>query len=432
VDQAAVEDVGFAACGVLVVQNLLAAGNADNVALRAVDPATQAADPALQTALEAWLKAGRIKLADFLPAGLEDELADLAVDEGEPLETDYAEIFREHLKQHKGGKGAPVPAVTLLRAGDQAAQADKLRRAAQQRLLLLLPRLNEQTAGPAVRQELAALAERHVLNIIGWGTADEREQEPTAPAASVVEALHSLHTADGLPAAPVWWVGQLYGQDVLIDSHTLVSTVANQLVVGGKRQAGGTATYVVTGSGLVQSALEDLEPPFARAARVAWHSAAAAGLAGRAALERCVVTWVAVGRPGEALSHILKLASSEPDLILVAWELFTVLCLALARLPTAALDEMDILSALRRALPEFLDWADSAPAIENPPPFIAAFHELLLRYATEDASDMAALLAEARALWQQQGLAAPATRAVEVFTPAEVEGKLGKPKKRRY
>ena len=253
-----------------------------------------------------------------------------------------------------------------------------------------------------------------------------------SPASSVVEALHGLYTADGLPAAPVWWVGQLYGQDVLIDTHTLVSTVPNTLTYHGQRIPGGTATYVVTGSGLVQSAAEDLEPPFARAARVAWHSAAAAGLAGRAALERCVVTWVTVGRPGEAISHILKLASSEPDLILVAWELFTVTCLALARLPAAALDEIDILSGLRRALPEFLDWADSAPAIENPPPFIAAFREVLLRYATDDAADMAALLAETRQLWQSQGLLPPARRALDVFTVDESEPKGSKVKKRRY
>jgi hypothetical protein len=432
VDQAAVEDAGFSAAGMLVVHDLLASSKGDNVALRAVDPASQAVDPALQTVLDGWLKAGRVKLTDFLPAGLEEDLEALAVDDGEPLETDYAEIFQKQLQGQKAGKASGPKEVTLLSAGTQAAQAEKLRHSAQQRLLLLLPRLNEQTAGEAVRRELQALADRHVLSIVGWGTADERDQERVSPALSVVDALHSLYTADGLPAAPVWWVGQLYGQDVLIDSHTLVSTVPNTLTYQGQRLPGGTATYVVTGSGLVQSALEDLEPPFARAARVAWHSAAAAGLAGRAALERCCVTWVAVGRPNEALSHILKLASSEPDLILAAWDTFTVTCLALARLPAAVLDELDILSALRRALPEFLDWADSAPAIANPPAFIGAFHELLLRYATDDSTDMTTLLAETRQLWQSQGLTDTTRRALDVFTLAESEPKAGKVKKRRY
>lgn len=434
VDQAAVEDVGFGAVGVLVVQNLLAGDKADNVAVRAVDSATQAADPVLQAALEGWLKAGRVKVTDFIPAGLDDELADLAADDDSaPLETDYAELFREQLRSLKGQPAGKAPRdVALLRAGDQAAQAERLRKSAQQRLLLLLPHLSAHSAGEPVRRELKALADRNVLSIIGWGTADERDQERASPPAAVVEALHALHTADGLPAAPVWWVGQLYGQDVLIDSHTLVSSVANTLVARGQRLPGGTATYVVTGSGLVQSALEELEPPFARAARVAWHSAAAAGLAGRAALERCCVTWVAVDRPSEALSHILKLAANEPDMILVAWELFTVLCLALARLPAAALEALDILPALRRALPEFLDWADSAPAIADAPPFIAAFRELLLRYATDDATEMSTLLAETRQLWQAQGLSETNRRVVEVFTVAEAEPKGGKLKKRRY
>jgi hypothetical protein len=435
VDQAAVEDVDFGTSGVLVVQDLLAGDKADNVALRAIDPATQADDTGLQAALDAWLKAGRVKASDFLPAALDDEASDLAAEaaDGEPLETDYAAIFREQLRSQRGQPAGKAPReVALLRAGDQTAQAERLRKSAQQRLLLLVPRLNEQTAGELVRRELRALAERGVLSIIGWGTADERDQERVSPPASVVEALHGLYTAEGLPAAPVWWVGQLYGQDVLIDGHTLISTVANTLFMNGQRVAAGTATYVVTGSGLVQSALEELEPPFARAARVAWHSAAAAGLAGRAALERCCVTWVAVGRPGEALSHILKLASSEPDLILVAWELFTVTCLALARLPAAALEASDILPSLRRALPEFLDWADSAPAIANPPPFIAKFHDLLLRYATDDGADMGALLAEAQTLWQTDGLTEGKHRTVEVFTVPEPEGKTGKLKKRRY
>lgn len=104
VDQAAVEDVGFAACGVLVAQNLLAAASAGNLLLRAVDASTQAADPVLQSALDGWLKAGRIQPGDFLPQGWDAQAADLAADDDEPLDTDYAEMFREQLKNQKGAR----------------------------------------------------------------------------------------------------------------------------------------------------------------------------------------------------------------------------------------------------------------------------------------------------------------------------------------
>jgi hypothetical protein len=267
---------------------------------------------------------------------------------------------------------------------------------------------------------------------VGWGTADEQEQEPAPPAPGVVDALHGLFTPDGLPAAPVWWVGQLYGTDVLLDRAALVSTVPVAVTFQGRRVAAGGSTYHITEPGLVAAAAEELQPPFARAARLAWHAAARAPAAARLALERCCVTWVAAGRPGEALSHVLKLAASDPASIRVAWETLAVTLLALGRLPAEALEAMEAPAALRRALPEFLDWADSAAGDEAQIPFLAAWRSRLDQAARAGDDDLPALLADTRRLWAETALTSPGLRAADVFAPPRDEGGPARPKKRRY
>jgi hypothetical protein len=280
-----------------------------------------------------------------------------------------------------------------------------------------------------------------VASVIGWGTADEPDAEPLVPAKGVLEAIEKLRTPDGLPAAAIWWVGSLYGQDAIADAELLVSTVPNTLLERGQRVAAGAATYVVTAPDLVAAALEEFEPVLARATRQGWTAAVRLPESGRRALARCCQTWVAIRRPGEALSHILKLAATlgeeAPESMLVAWQLLSTVCLSLARLPEAGaasrLADMATADALRRAIPEFLDWADSAlpPVAGSQPPFVAAFHDLLLRYSQLDDDDLPQLLAETHELWREHAGAAPEPE--QVFSLAEEpDTRRDKPRKRRY
>ena len=61
---------------------------------------------------------------------------------------------------------------------------------------------------------------------------------------------------------------------------------------------------------------------------------------------------------------MLKLAASlaeeSPAAMPVAWEALTTICISLAPLSADDLADMGAPEALRRAIPEFLDWADSA------------------------------------------------------------------------
>jgi hypothetical protein len=189
----------------------------------------------------------------------------------------------------------------------------------------------------------------------------------------------------------------------------------------------------------VSEAVEDLEPVLARAARQAWQAAARAPETGRQALTAACQTWVAVRRPGEALSYLLKLASGvtaeAPAAMLAAWEALTVICLGLARLPADDLADMGAAEPLRGAIPEFLDWADSAlpPGGENLPPFVAAFHDMLVRYGQLEPEQLPGLLAELRQLWSELGQPAAAEGDLSLaFAGAEPdEAKLEKPKKRK-
>jgi hypothetical protein len=430
VDQVAVDDLGFFACGVLLGQSALTGEGR----LIAIDLDSQAPEAGLQRRLDEWLKAGRVKLADFLPAP-----AELEVDLGTPPEVAAEAPEYQKLYQAQLATGTAPAGVELLRTSNQHERAREILRGVQHTLLLCLPRLTEATAGARLAGALQSLAGRGVVSVIGWGTADERDNEPLAPAPRVIEALERLKTPEGLPAALVWWVGSLFGQDALADHALLVSTLQNALANQGASLPAGTATYVVTETQLVSAALEDVEPSLARAARQAWQAASRTPEPARQTLVRCCQTWVAVRRPGEALSHLLKLAATladeAPASMLVAWELFTTICLSLARIPAAELDNMGAPDGLRRAIPEFLDWADSAlpPVGQTQPPFVAAFHDLLVRNSQLEKDGLPLLIAEARKVWAEVAQAGGARSTSEVFSrPAEPAAKLDKPKKRRY
>lgn len=436
VDQVALEDTSFAAVGVLVVQEVLTG----QVSVRALDPDTQAADAGLQAVLDKWLKAKRVQWADFLPpapdADPDAEAAAAPAEAGPDAAPDFADRYRRYVEQQAAGDKLGPLEVELLRAGSGPARAQQLLAGTHHTALLLAPRLTPQTAGEGLRADLHALAARGVLTVVGWGTADEREGEPLAPAPGVIETLQRLQTPEGLPAVAVWWVGSLYGQDVMLDDRVLLSTVP------GPADAPTPSTYVVTAPDLVTTALEDLEPSFARAARLAWHAAASAPQQARQALARCCLTWVAVRRPGEALSHVLKLAAQvaeeEPEAMLAAWEMLAATLLPLARRAAAepaSLAALGLPDALRRAVPEFLDWSDSvlAPGSSGMTPYVTALHALLGQAAFDDAA-LPALLAGVLARWQAAYPPGALTSFSEAFTlPTDPDSRRDRlAKKRRY
>lgn len=439
VDQIAVDDLGSFAVGVLVVQSQLTGDGH----LVGVDVDSQEAWPELQARLDEWRKAGRIKLADFLPAATALELDLGASSSAAPEPTAYQQSYRAALAAGQAPGG-----IERLSAGVEAARGAQWVQAIQHTLLLFVPRLTSNTLRPGLLSALNDLAGRGVVTVIGWGAGDDREHEPAeAFGPDVVDTLTQMRTPDGLPAALTWWVGGLYGQDAVADQVSLASTLPNFLPGSGRDAASapaGVTTYLVTAPELVSIALEDLEPSLARAARQAWQSASRTldvrqhGAASQTLVAACQ-TWVAIRRPGEAFSHLLKLAASlaeeSPAAMLVAWKAFTTLCISLSPLPAADLSDMGAPDALRRAIPEFLDWADSAlpPTGETQPPFVAAFHDLLVRYSQLEPDDLPKLLAETRQLWSEVGRPAAASGLAQAFAgPAAVEPKLEKAKKRRY
>jgi hypothetical protein len=425
VDQVGLDNLGSYGCGVLVVQDTRAEPGRDNLALHAIDLESQAHDPALQRRLDAWLNVGQAHMRDYLP-GVEAGEAETAPEAADTL--DLGELARQ-----------PDSGVELLRANNQDDRARHLLRTARQAVLLVLPALDAGSLNDALLAHLHSLAGRGVPCLIGWGQADERDQEPGEPEPAGLRSIEAAITPDGLPAAAVWWVGQQVGQDVVFDRGAMLSTVPGTVVWGGEAYSAGSATYLIDEPELVQSAVDDLEPSFARAARQAWNSLSRAPQAARPALQRCCLTWVAIRRPGEALSHILKLAAAGAEAMPRAWEAMAVTCLALSRLPDADLAAMEAPAGLRRAAAEFLDWADSAgPAGAgcSPPAasFLNDFHAALTRFAISDQADgddTRRLFDELRQTWAA-AVAEAGPSALDVFAPAPAEAKPDRPKKRRY
>jgi hypothetical protein len=435
VDQVALEDLSSFAVGILVVQSLLTGQGR----LVGVDLESQETWPELQARLNEWLKAGRVKLADFLPAASPMEL-ELGAASSAPEPTEYQLRHRAALSAAR-----PPEAIELLASGAEAPRAAQWAQAIQHTLLLFVPHLSPAILRPGLLSVLNTLAERGVITIIGWGAADDREHE-SDPSAEVLDTLAQLAKPQGLPPVLTWWVGGLYGQDAVADQLSLASTLPNLLLdpaaPEGQPAPAGVTTYLVTDPELVGTALEDLEPALARAARQAWQTASRTPEAARQTLMAACQTWVAIRRPGEGLSHLLKLAASlaeeAPAAMPVAWEAFTTICLSLAPLPAADLSDMAAPEALRRAIPEFLDWAESAQtaAVDGAadrPPFVAALHDRLARHSQLEPDDLPKLLAEIRQLWAEVGQPAAAGGLAQAFAgpAATAESKTEKPKKRR-
>jgi len=121
--------------------------------------------------------------------------------------------------------------------------------------------------------------------------------------------------------------------------------------------------------------------------------------------------------------------------MLVAWEALTAVCLSLAPLPAADLADMGAPDALRRAIPEFLDWADSAalPAGDSVPPFVAGFRDLLARHSQLEPDELPKLLAATRQLWTEMGRpAAPEGMARAFAGPEKTKSQHEDAKTRRH
>lgn len=203
-----------------------------------------------------------------------------------------------------------------------------------------------------------------------------------------------------------------------------MSSVPHTLTVSAQRLSGGASTYVVTAPDLLQAALEDFEPPFARAARLSWHAVAGSARRARQELDRCCLTWLAIRRPAEAFSHLLKLAAqlaeNEPEDMLVAWEALTVTLVGLGGLLPGQADPAATAETLRRAIPEFLDWSDSGLVLggSGQTPFVSALRERLGQQTQWDPNSTESLLDDVRRLWASRGAPAARMPLSAVFTLA--------------
>src|SRR5262249_11212701 len=157
-----------------------------------------------------------------------------------------APAYQARYREALAAGSAPPEGLEQLRGAGQAARAAQWAQAVQHTLLLFVPRVTPQTFRPGLLSALNDLAERGVMMVMGWGAAETREAETAQPAPDVLDTLSHLHGPEGLPAAVLWWVGGLYGQDVVADQARLACSVPNLLVAGDQAIPAGVSTYLVS------------------------------------------------------------------------------------------------------------------------------------------------------------------------------------------
>jgi hypothetical protein len=403
-----VEECGYLARGLLVVQDTAAPEGQDNVSATAVDLAAGRRDTALEQTLGGWLESGRIKLADLLtpePEGAALSSADT------PLYLQHVlKAYQEQVAAIRDQTGdVPQDArIEWLSDEDLASRFAQVLEQARHTLVITLPQITDQILDAGSRQILKDLAQRNVITVLGWGSAPEQSQEERAPSKALLKSLHAIRTPEGVPAAAVWWTGNLRGKDVLADGAVQICSFPNRLRAGGAALSYGEAACHVPLPDLVREAHEHLEPLLADAAGQEWDKSAAQPADALPQLSRCCATWAALGRPDQAITRILNLARGDAGGASIALGLAGLVSSALARLPYEMLAGLGALDLMARAVPELAGLAQptdppGAPGLE----FAQGLGRLLRQYGGDHEPELARFLEDQRAAFEKIGLIAP-------------------------
>ncbi|MGK7920436.1 MAG: hypothetical protein AB4080_10580 [Trichodesmium sp.] len=144
---------------------------------------------------------------------------------------------------------------------------------ATQQVLIYSPWVTEEVVDEEFIQLLQKLADRGVWILIGYGIAQQQEEETKPISPQVEEKLLTVRTPEDLPAAQIFWLGNSHAKEVLVDQKVHLSGFHNWLSYRGDRGFRGETFYKVTNSDIVRSTYEYLEARFKSHADNLWESA---------------------------------------------------------------------------------------------------------------------------------------------------------------
>jgi hypothetical protein len=257
----------------------------------------------------------------------------------------------------------------LLRVGDVRARLLSTLKSAKQRVLMVVPTVDEQTVDNEVVEILKTLAARRVITLIGWGISRSQPEEKNPPTERLIKKLAQITTPDGLTAVAVLWLGNQHSQDVIVDDTAHLCGSRSQFAYQGAHFPRGESVYHITLPEPVAQAARYLELLFTDSTQAEYDDWLSRAVDSRD-LARLISLWIGSGQFTEAYRHVLHAAQhAKPE--------------ALAFLPPllfqAASDTlaMDTRSELLLAIGEFgSEWAD--------PPAPGGGHPILAGMAKAD------------------------------------------------
>ncbi|MBW4454975.1 MAG: hypothetical protein KME55_20925 [Nostoc indistinguendum CM1-VF10] len=144
---------------------------------------------------------------------------------------------------------------------------------AKNQILIYSPWVNQAVVNEKFLTLLHKLANRGVWILIGHGIARRQEDEDKPISPEIEKKLRAIKTPDGLPSVQVFWLGDSYVKEVIVDKQIHLCGSHNWLSYRGDYLPRGESVYKVTIPYQVQEAYEFLANRFQNHAQKLWGNA---------------------------------------------------------------------------------------------------------------------------------------------------------------
>ncbi|MDZ8261767.1 hypothetical protein [Nostoc sp. ChiQUE01b] len=173
---------------------------------------------------------------------------------------------------------------------------------AKSQVMIYSPWINQAVVNEKLLTLLQKLANRGVSILIGYGISRRQEDEDKPIPSEVEKKLRAIKTPDGLPSVQIFWLGDSYIKEVIVDQQIHLCGSHNWLSYRGDYLPLGESVYKVTIPHQVQEAYEFLANRFQNHAQKLWQNALVNRDYKLAVESLCV--WGALGMEDIALQKI--------------------------------------------------------------------------------------------------------------------------------
>ncbi|MEH2169294.1 MAG: hypothetical protein V7K41_22085 [Nostoc sp.] len=191
-----------------------------------------------------------------------------------------------------------------LRDGQIAQAFIEVLNSAKSQVMIYSPWVNQAVVNEKFLTLLQKLANHGIWILIGYGIAQQQEDEDKPIPPELEKKLRAIKTPDGLPSVQVFWLGDSHIKEVIVDREIYLCGSHNWLSYRGDYLPRNESVYKVTIPLQVQEAYEFLANRFQNHAQKLWQNALENRDSKMAVESLCV--WGALGMEDIALKEIQK------------------------------------------------------------------------------------------------------------------------------